>query len=146
MDLVDRTGSWPTCTVDTSARDIAITMREHKTGFLVVTGTEKDSFDLQGILTEKDVILKALSATSGDMTDVPASKIMTPKNELVTVSASDSVWDLTKIFIDKNIRAAPVLHGEKLVGFVNVRDAVAQLIHDHNEDIVSMNSYIHGSY
>jgi len=44
-------GSWPTCTVDTSARDIAITMREHKTGFLVVTGTEKDSFDLQGILT-----------------------------------------------------------------------------------------------
>jgi len=66
--------------------------------------------------------------------------IMTPKAKLITVSASDSVWEITRVFIDKGIRAAPVLdEGQKLVGFVHVRDAVAQLVTDHSNEMLSIN-------
>lgn len=42
---------------------------------------------------------------SGNIKDLKAKDFMTPKDSLITVSASDTVWDVTKIFIDKNIRA-----------------------------------------
>jgi len=42
---------------------------------------------------------------------------------------------------------APVLDdGGQLVGFVSIRDAVAQLVEDHSAEIVSLNGYINGSY
>jgi len=119
-------------------------MNEMKTGWIVVTGEDKR--DIQGIITERDVVQRAMTNT-GDINTVVASDIMTPKADLITVAATDSVWDLTKIFIQKNIRAAPVLDDRgMLVGFVSVRDAVAQLVEDHSQEIVSLNGYIHGSY
>mmetsp|Transcript_15065 Transcript_15065/g.22786 ORF Transcript_15065/g.22786 Transcript_15065/m.22786 type:complete len:210 (-) Transcript_15065:237-866(-) len=142
-EIIDASG-WPTCSVNDGAKEVAKTMREQKTGWLVVTG---QSEDLQGIITEKDIVQKALCMESGDITAVLASEIMTPKDNLITVSISDSVWDLTRIFIEKNIRAAPVLDADdKLVGFVSVQDAVAQLVTDHSSELISLNAYINGSY
>lgn len=41
---------------------------------------------------------------------------------------------------------APVLDGEKLIGFVSVRDAVAHLVDDHSSEMMSMSAYVNGSY
>jgi len=80
------------------------------------------------------------------MNSLQAKDFMTPKEKLITVSASDSVWDVTRIFIEKNIRAAPVLDDGKLIGFVSVRDAVAQLVEDHSSEVLSLSAYVNGSY
>jgi len=142
--VIDET-NWPTCNPKTSAKELAKVMNELKTGWVVVTGASQN--DILGIITERDVVRRALDNKSGDMTALVASDIMTKKEDLITVSTSDSVWDLTKIFLERGIRAAPVLDdGGQLVGFVSIRDAVAQLVEDHSAEIVSLNGYINGSY
>mmetsp|Transcript_24440 Transcript_24440/g.43369 ORF Transcript_24440/g.43369 Transcript_24440/m.43369 type:complete len:215 (+) Transcript_24440:100-744(+) len=138
---------WPTVQPGTCAKDVAKIMAGSKTGWAVVTGDPEDVSDIVGIVTERDIIRKALSSDTGDVTSMDVGDIMTPKAKLITVSASDSVWEITRVFIDKGIRAAPVLdEGQKLVGFVHVRDAVAQLVTDHSNEMLSINEYLHGSY
>jgi len=90
-------------------------------------------------------VMKALKSKM-DMSSLEAKHLMTPRDKLITVSASDSVWDVTKIFIEKNIRAAPVMDDGKLIGFVSVRDAVAQLVEDHSTEMDSLSAYVNGSY
>mmetsp|Transcript_254 Transcript_254/g.342 ORF Transcript_254/g.342 Transcript_254/m.342 type:complete len:216 (-) Transcript_254:310-957(-) len=142
--IIDESG-WPTCQVDTPAQDILKAMRESKAGWLVVTSSSMDMSDIQGILTEKDIVQQVLNG-KGEMNSLQAKDFMTPKEKLITVSASDSVWDVTRIFIEKNIRAAPVLDDGKLIGFVSVRDAVAQLVEDHSSEVLSLSAYVNGSY
>mmetsp|Transcript_5853 Transcript_5853/g.8042 ORF Transcript_5853/g.8042 Transcript_5853/m.8042 type:complete len:218 (+) Transcript_5853:81-734(+) len=143
-EIIDGSG-WPTCQVETPASDILEAMSNSSVGWLVVTSSAKDFSDIQGIVTEKDIVMKALKSKM-DMSSLEAKHLMTPRDKLITVSASDSVWDVTKIFIEKNIRAAPVMDDGKLIGFVSVRDAVAQLVEDHSTEMDSLSAYVNGSY
>jgi len=96
---------WPTVQPGTCAKDVAKIMAGSKTGWAVVTGDPEDVSDIVGIVTERDIIRKALSSDTGDVTSMDVGDIMTPKAKLITVSASDSVWEITRVFIDKGIRA-----------------------------------------
>jgi len=102
-EIIDESG-WPTCQVETSASDIIKAMSNSSVGWVVVTSSAKDLSDIQGIVTEKDIVMKALNSKM-DMSTLEAKHFMTPRDKLITVCASNSVWEVTKIFIKKNIRA-----------------------------------------
>mmetsp|Transcript_27113 Transcript_27113/g.45592 ORF Transcript_27113/g.45592 Transcript_27113/m.45592 type:complete len:148 (-) Transcript_27113:1104-1547(-) len=60
-EIIDESG-WPTCQVETSASDIIKAMSNSSVGWVVVTSSAKDLSDIQGIVTEKDIVMKALNS------------------------------------------------------------------------------------
>ncbi len=100
------------------------------------------------LFSEKDIVRRALTETNDGkgIGRITAADIMTPKSKLLSVSPTDSTWDLMKFFTDHHFRAAPVISGNKLVGMVSVQAAANQLVQDHRAELVSLNSYIGGSY
>jgi len=48
--------------VETSASDIIKAMSNSSVGWVVVTSSAKDLSDIQGIVTEKDIVMKALNS------------------------------------------------------------------------------------
>lgn len=108
-----------TCSPHTAGLAVAQVLTERNFGSVPVVDESKT---LVGLISEFD-LLKAM--TSGkDLRQVTAQEIMTPEDDLVTVTEDMPVMDLVKILQESHLIRVPVVKGKTLVGIVARRDIV----------------------
>ena len=83
-----------------------------------------DSGILEGIVTERDVVLKALG-TKKDLKDIPVSAIMTANPE--SLSSDDSVAYAVNRMSIGGYRHIPILKDGKPTGMISIRDVMRYL-------------------
>ena len=112
-------------------------MSEHNIGSVVVMDDQ-----YRGIMTERDYSRKvALKGKNSETTKV--SEIMS--TDLPIVKPTDSIATCMQLMTDKNIRYMPVFENNALTGIISMSDVVKETIHEQQETIHQLESYIHNS-
>ena len=110
-------------------------MSEKNIGALMVMEGEK----LTGILSERDyarkIVLKGLSSR-----ETAVKNIMT--ENVITVSAEDSIEKCMELMSTKHIRHLPVMDKDKVIGLISIGDVVNAIIANQKETIAHLQQYI----
>jgi CBS domain-containing protein len=93
-------------------------MRDAGVGALPVVG---NSEELVGIVTDRDIALRAVAEGLGPETTV--DQVMT--KQLIVVEPSDDLEEALTLMRDHQVRRLPVVEGERLVGIVAQADIAA---------------------
>lgn len=103
---------------DTSIQQAAQRMRDDDIGNVLVG----DGSTLQGIVTDRDLVVRALADGRADAT---LGEIAT--GNVTTIEANEPVDAAAKIMRDENIRRLPVVENGQPVGVVSIGDLAIQL-------------------
>jgi CBS domain-containing protein len=124
-----------TITPDTSVFDALKIMAEKDIGAVPVLDGKK----VVGIFSERDyarkVILKGKSSKN-----MPVREIMS--TNLVLITPEQTTEQGLALMTAKHVRHLPVIHKEKLVGFISIGDLVKSIISEQNQTIDKMGKYI----
>ena len=101
----------------TTLAKCAFLMKNKRVGSLLI----KDDHSLLGILTETDIVRKAVAEnkTPGALT---AGDIMTKK--VVLISPETDIFEALNKMRDHDLRHLPVVDGKKLVGLLTLKDVL----------------------
>ena len=102
-----------------TAREAAQLMRQHDVGAVLVTSGD----DLQGILTDRDVVVRAV-AEGRDPGAVAVSDICSA--QLETVSPDDPVEEAIRDMRTRGVRRMPVVEGGRPVGILSIGDLAVE--------------------
>lgn len=102
---------------DTSVAECAKTMKEKNVGSLIV----KKGEGLEGIITERDIVIKSVAAGASPKT-LKAKDVMV--GHLVTVKPEVDLVEAMTLMRDHDIRHVPVVQGKKLLGLITLKDIV----------------------
>ena len=94
---------------------------------------------MQGILSERDIIRKALAQETG-FRDEPVTKTMTKK--VFTVNSDASIDAVMEIMTNSRIRHVPVLDGDEIKGLISIGDVVKRKIADAENEAAVLRDYI----
>jgi CBS domain-containing protein len=110
--------------IEESVQDAIMFMQVKQFGCLLVT----EKHELVGILTERDIISKAIGEEKG-FHDLKVKDIMTPNPE--TFREDDTIGFAMKAMTAGGYRHVPIVDNENIpVGIVSVRDIVSFIV-DH---------------
>jgi len=99
---------------DTTLTKCAKMMRDSRLGAVII----KENDVLLGILTEKDIVRKAVA----DGIDINIAKVVDyMKTNLVTVNPGADIYDAIIKMRDNNIRRLPVVDGNKVLGLLTIK-------------------------
>jgi signal-transduction protein with cAMP-binding, CBS, and nucleotidyltransferase domain len=104
-----------------SVKEVAELMSEKNIGSVLIGGAD----DLQGILTERDIIKKVVSKGL-DPNTVKAGEVMS--TPVVTVDAAADIYQMASIFSENSIRRLPVVEEGRIIGILTTRDVTKSLI------------------
>ncbi|MEK6808547.1 MAG: CBS domain-containing protein [Nanoarchaeota archaeon] len=90
-------------------------MDDNHVGSLII----KDKDSLKGVITEQDIVRKAV-AKGLDTDKTKVSDIM--ETQLLTVKPDDDIYDALVLMRDYNIRQLPVMEKNKLLGLLTLKD------------------------
>ena len=94
---------------------------------------------LQGVVSERDYTRKvALQGRNSKETTV--AEIMT--REPITVAPQTGTRECMRLMSHKRFRHLPVVDGDKVLGFISIRDIMDDIIADHETTISQLQSYI----
>ena len=116
-------GDRPVHTVgpDATLHEVAMEMAAQYVGAVAVVEGDQ----LQGILTERDIVFRAV-ARGLDANTTPARAIMT--EDPVTVEIDDAVSDALAAKLGDAFRHLPVMEAGQLVGLLSYRDIPAEYV------------------
>ena len=123
---------------DASVLDAIKLMAEHNVGALLV---EAVADKVQGILTERDVILK-VDARDRNASDMKVREAMTGK--VLYVESTQSVEECMELMNAKGIRHLPVYENGDLLGLISIRDVLREVIAEQKTMISHLENYISG--
>lgn len=112
-------------------------MAKHNTGALLVMSGE----EMVGILSERDCV-RRVELEGRNVRDTKVSDIMTGK--VITVDCDQPLEECMSLMLEKSIRHLPVYDGEKLMGFVSVRDVLREMIEMQQVMLSQLERYITG--
>ena len=92
-----------------------------------------------GIFTERDVF-RCHQRNIKDLSEIDLHEAMTDK--LLSVSPEDDAGRLITIMIKADIRHAPVIEKNKLIGLLTLNDLTEQQIESLNDEIHQLQDYI----
>lgn len=123
---------------DMTVFDALKTLAERNVGALMVMQGDQ----LLGVFSERDYTRKvALEGRSSR--DTLVRDIMTAQ-QLITVSADDSIDEGMALMSQKKIRHLPVVRGSKVVGMISIRDLMDEMLLEREETIKQLQTYIAG--
>lgn len=125
-----------TITKGAPLRDAIDILNNQNIGVVLVTSP---AGELEGILSERDIIRRSLSRESG-FRDEPVSQSMT--SDVFTVSSDASVDDVMDLMTESRIRHVPVIDQERLVGLISIGDVVKRKIAMAEEEAANLRDYI----
>ena len=96
-------------------RDAAKLMKEEHVGSLLVKEEDK----ITGIITERDIVKKAVAAL-GNPSLKKVKEVMA--TDLVTTTPDEDIFEAIRIMRDYNFRHLPVKHDGKIVGLITLKD------------------------
>ncbi|WP_345907883.1 CBS domain-containing protein [Sphingomonas sp. UBA4815] len=117
-------------------------MSEKEVGALMVMD---DKSNVLGIITERDYFRKIVPEKRTSFNTL-VKDIMTPADQMHTVTPTTSVEDCMLLMTNKRIRHIPVFDGNQYVGLISIGDAVRSVISDKDFTIEQLENYIKGSY
>jgi CBS domain-containing protein len=125
---------------DTTVRDAATTMEESKRSCLLIASRGK----VVGIVTERDLVRKAMSKNSKIRRSAKVTAIMS--SPLVVVSPEATVEEAARIMADNEVRRLPVVDEKGLVGLVTVSDIARALAKDveYSDSVFNAMARVHG--
>ena len=123
---------------EASVLDAIKLMAEHNVGAVLV---ETVADKVQGILTERDVILK-VDAKDRNATDMKVREAMTAK--VLYVESTQSVEECMELMNAKGIRHLPVYENGDLLGLISIRDVLREVIAEQKTMISHLENYING--
>jgi len=97
--------------------DIAMKMKEHTVGSVIITENEKPV----GIVTDWDVVSKVV-ASNLEPSSVAAAKVMQP---IHTVEAGEGITEAARILRKNNIKRLGVVYKDRLAGIISSSDVIA---------------------
>lgn len=112
-------------------------MAQHNTGALLVMSGDK----MVGILSERDCVRK-VDLRGKNSKETKVSEIMT--GDVFTVSCDQTVEECERLMMEKSIRHLPVYDGDKLMGFLSVRDVLGEVIEMQQMMLSQLERYITG--
>ena len=98
-----------------------------------------DADRLVGIFSERDVINRVVAKSLNPVTTTVAS-VMT--SNLVVASADETYESCLRKMKQANCRHLPVVDGDKLVGFISLRDLLQVDISQKDDTIEFLNNYM----
>jgi len=136
--LHHKTSALWSVTPETTVFDAIRLMADKNIGALPVLAADGR---LAGVFTERDYTRKvALHGKSSKETRV---REITAQ-DLITVTADDSVEDCMRLMTEKRVRHLPVVEGTNVVGIISIGDLVNWIISTQNAHIEQMEQYIAG--
>lgn len=81
---------------------------------------------LQGIITDRDIVLRCLSLGLRDFSKIKATEIMT--DVIFSVSPEISIHDAASVFAKRKVRRLPVVENQRLVGVLSLSDLAKRRI------------------
>jgi signal-transduction protein with cAMP-binding, CBS, and nucleotidyltransferase domain len=115
-----------------SINEVARTMEENGVTSILVRDSESGA--VSGIVTERDIIYRAVAKSLG-MYKTKIKKIMT--TPLITVDKQTSCIEAIKIMREKSLRRLPVLEQGKIIGVVTLM-SLAGNVPERNIDLVEL--------
>ena len=127
----------PVYTVEgrTSVQASAEFMAQHNIGALAVM----DGTRLIGIFSERDVINRVV-AKGLNPSATPVSGVMT--TNLMVASVDETYESCLKKMKQAGCRHLPIVEGDKLVGFISLRDLLQVDISEKTDEIEFLNNYM----
>ena len=107
---------------DASVREVARLMRDQKIGDVLVTDA---SGKLKGIITDRDIVVRAVADEGNDLDQLRAKDIATA-DKIVTLDPESGVDEAVRLMTEKAIRRIPVVQNDCPVGIVTIGDLAAQ--------------------
>ena len=123
---------------EASVLDAIKLMAEHNVGAVLV---EAVADKVQGIMTERDVILK-VDAKECNPADMKVREAMTGK--VLYVECTQSVEECMELMNAKGIRHLPVYENGDLLGLISIRDVLREVIAEQKTMISHLENYISG--
>jgi len=112
-------------------------MAKHNSGALPIM----EGDEMVGILSERDCVRKVdLQGKNANNTRV--RDIMT--SDVISVSCDQTVEECETLMMEKGIRHLPVYDGDKLAGFLSVRDVLREVIAMQQVMLSQLERYITG--
>jgi CBS domain-containing protein len=109
-----------TATRETSLRDVAAMMRDGDMGAVPIV----DSGKLVGIVTDRDIVVRAVSAGAGP--DSAVSAAMT--SDLFTVKPDDFAFEAVRLMGERQVRRVPVINEDgSLAGIIAMADIALEM-------------------
>jgi CBS domain-containing protein len=112
-------------TPDTTVLEVLRTMEEHNIGSVLVIEDE----ELMGIYTERDYARRG-ELQGRTAKDTLVEDVMTPAEEIISVTPHASLYDCASLMISNRIRHIVFMDGDKVVGIVSTRDLIEGLHQD----------------
>lgn len=116
--------------------DALVILAEYQIGALAVI---KDG-ELVGIFSERDyareIVLKGRSSKTTQISEVMTDKVITGSPDEMVESAMHTM-------LEKRIRHLPVVDHGKMLGMLSIGDILKETIHQQQELIRQLESYIH---
>lgn len=113
------------CDTNTSVAEIAVLMRRHHVGDVIVTGMQAESRVPLGIVTDRDIVIEAV-APRVDLEMITAGDIMT--SPLMTVDENAGLFETMELMRSLKVRRLPVVRADgTLFGIVTADDIVGLL-------------------
>jgi CBS domain-containing protein len=119
-----------------------VVLKEKDIGALIVID---DNSKVVGIISERDYARK-LSLEGKSSKETSVEEIMTPLNNLYTISPDNSIDECMVIVTGKHVRHLPVFDGKNLVGIISIGDIVKEKISEQEFLIEQLSNYITGKY
>lgn len=122
---------------DATVYEALQTMAKHNLGAVLVMEGDK----MVGILSERDCVRK-VELQGKNVQETRVRDIMT--SHVISVQCDQSLEECEALMMEKGIRHLPVYDGEKLAGFLSVRDVLAAVIEMQQMMLSQLERYITG--
>ena len=109
--------------------DAARRMRDLDVGALPICG---DDDRLKGMITDRDIAVKAVA----DSTDLSTEVGAFAQGKPVTIGADDSVDEALRTMASHKVRRLPVIDGDRLVGMLSQADIARNIDEKRTGDLV----------
>mmetsp|Transcript_9813 Transcript_9813/g.12431 ORF Transcript_9813/g.12431 Transcript_9813/m.12431 type:complete len:190 (-) Transcript_9813:1119-1688(-) len=98
---------------------------------------------LAGIISERDYI-KKVSLLGKTSKETKIKAIFTQGANVVCATVDDSIETAMDKMMTKSIRHLPIMEGEKLVGFVSIKDIIKEVVKEKEETLRSLSDTVFG--
>jgi CBS domain-containing protein len=122
---------------DCNVRDACRLMRDRRIGGLLVS----DGETLQGIFTERDVMVLVVAAEKDPVTTMVAD-VMTRK--VIAVRSDRPLSEIEAIMRQERVRHVPVVGEKGLIGMISIGDVNAFNAAVDHQTVEYLTEYIHG--
>jgi CBS domain-containing protein len=134
-DLI-KTRSFFAAIVDQTVFEAALYMAEKDIGALPVL----DQNRLAGVFSERDII-KRVVVPQKDVRKTAVRDVMT--TDLVVAESTEEISDVLEKMRQHHCRHMPVVSGDRLVGFLSLRDLLSADLEEKDAQVQQLNSYIY---